>query len=467
MNIRGEVSSKIKLFDVPAPIKSRLEHALQFPNPVLKKYAILKQDPPKWIKEFVSCIDENELEKSLTIPRGAITILKKIVQDKCTAIEWIDLRETGKNINFNIKNNIKLRPYQQEALDGAIQKIQGTIVLPCGTGKTTLGVSIIEKLKIKTLVVVPTKDLAEQWIGYVETNLTTNVGLVGDGKKNFCDVTVSIVDSLINTEYETIIRERFGLVIFDEAHHTPANKFQNALDMLPAKYRIGLTATPIREDGMTPLFDWSFGNRIYERNISQLALDGYIVLPKVIIVKTGFSYEKQETDFRSLSKLAKAIVKNKNRNKIICDIAKKEYEKGQTILVLSNRKDHCKILHTMLENEGVHSKVLTSTSSTKLQRSTSINQMRSGELRIIIATSLADEGLDIHRLSRVILAFPERSRSRTVQRLGRLTRVFGNKKPILYDIVDSKQKTLLNRFEERKRTYRSLGLEIESENLFI
>jgi len=135
-----------------------------------------------------------------------------------------------------------------------------------------------------------------------------------------------------------------------------------------------------------------------------------------------------------------------------------EVEAGETVLLLSNRKDHCRKLGKLLTAMGVDVRVIVGTIGKK-QRKADLADMRAGAASIVIATSLADEGLNIERLSRIILAFPERGRGKTVQRVGRLTRLWVGKDPVLYDVVDPKVETLARRADERRRAYRSIGLD--------
>ena len=136
-----------------------------------------------------------------------------------------------------------------------------------------------------------------------------------------------------------------------------------------------------------------------------------------------------------------------------------EVQAGETVLLLSNRKDHCRKLGKLLTAMGVDARVVVGT-TVKSQRKGALDDLRAGLASVVIATSLADEGLNVERLSRIVLAFPERARGKTVQRVGRLTRQWEGKDPVLFDVVDKQVEMLARRAGERRRAYRSIGIDV-------
>jgi superfamily II DNA or RNA helicase len=115
------------------------------------------------------------------------------------------------------------------------------------------------------------------------------------------------------------------------------------------------------------------------------------------------------------------------------------------------------MLAKMIKARGVDRVEAVLGTTAKKKRKGTIEALRTGELQVMIATSLADEGLDVRRLSRVLLAWPQRAKGGTTQRAGRLLRDFP-KKPKLIDFVDSKVDTLASRAADRKAVYRKMGL---------
>jgi len=115
--------------------------------------------------------------------------------------------------------------------------------------------------------------------------------------------------------------------------------------------------------------------------------------------------------------------------------------------------DHCRTLTRLLRRTGVCAEELTGRVP-KAQRATLLSRAKAGELQVLVATSLADEGLDLPRLSRVFLTYPTRAKGRTVQRLGRLMRPHPDKgRPALVDFVDREVPLLRRQHLERRRLY--------------
>ncbi len=251
-------------------------------------------------------------------------------------------------------------------------------------------------------------------------------------------------------------------------HHAPAATFQRALRLLPAKYRIGLTATPDREDGLTRLVQWSFGPVLLERTTKEMIKLGYLMAATIEIVSTGWQWEHNaayrfatqndsaKTLQKLLTQLEKDVAEDLLRNCGIADMVARDAKAGETCLVLVRTRDHAKELAEMIVARGVEARALTGKVSKK-KRKGAIDDLRGGKLPVVVATSLADEGLDLPRLSAVFLASPQRARGTTVQRLGRLLRLF-DKKPKLYDFVDDDVDVLASRATARRRVFKETDL---------
>ncbi len=150
------------------------------------------------------------------------------------------------------------------------------------------------------------------------------------------------------------------------------------------------------------------------------------------------------------------------RNDAIAEIAVRDAQAGECVIVLSNDKLHCRLLAKAILEKGGHPVVLFGGAgkTNKRRRKETIQGAREGTVSIIIATSLFDQGVDVQRLSRLILALPQRAKGRTQQRGGRIMRLWPGKEPVIYDIVDPKVDTLVRRFEERRRVYRAMGIDV-------
>jgi superfamily II DNA or RNA helicase len=125
-----------------------------------------------------------------------------------------------------LQSKITLRGYQKQSLDAWILNgKRGVIVLPTGSGKTVIGINAISLLNTPTIVVVPTLDLLEQWRSKLKEEFKVDVGVLGGGKQEIKALTVSTYDSA----YIHAVRlgNKFGLIIFDEVHHLPAESYKH------------------------------------------------------------------------------------------------------------------------------------------------------------------------------------------------------------------------------------------------
>jgi superfamily II DNA or RNA helicase len=349
-----------------------------------------------------------------------------------------------------------LRDYQREAVRSLQAFDQGMAVMCCGAGKTFTGVGAMARLRTPTLVLVHTLELAEQWRSHVWNLLGFKAGLISGTSKEVAPITVALVQSLSRWPHGELdkLLGQFGLIIVDECHHIAASTFYGIVGRCPAMYRLGLTATPIREDGLSPLLHFYFGEVLTRVTQGQLIEQGVLTMPRVQLVETefNFSYSRPQDYARMLS----ALAKDEARNKLITHTVAKEAYQGLTCLVLSGRVEHCLELTSRLQAAGIKAEALTSRVS-KDRRQNLLGQARRGELSVLTATSLADEGLDLPRLSRVFLAFPSKAKGRTIQRLGRLMRPHPEKRDaVLFDFVDSRVPVLRRHHQQRLGVYAQL-----------
>lgn len=146
----------------------------------------------------------------------------------------------------------------------------GLVQLPTGKGKTILSLAIINEFKLKTLVIVHTNGLVKAWIDDIKKAFEGKVvpGLIKAKSRTVGDyITIATIQTLNNLpedELETLF-DTFGLIIQDECHHCPSTSYE-LVNRFRSTYRLGLTATPERNDGLTFLMTLYFGGFCYEYN---------------------------------------------------------------------------------------------------------------------------------------------------------------------------------------------------------
>jgi len=178
---------------------------------------------------------------------------------------------------FRPKLALTPRPYQSEALEAwSANGGRGTVVLPTGAGKTQLALMAAAKLKLRTLIVVPTIELLHQWRAGAIERLGVPpglVGMLGDGHREVRPVTVSTYASASMPEAPI---GGFGLLILDEAHHLPAPAHSAIVARSGAPYCLALTATPERSDGLESELFRLAGPVVYRRTPEELAAEGHL-----------------------------------------------------------------------------------------------------------------------------------------------------------------------------------------------
>ena len=328
--------------DLPAAARARLQQELSFPNPEYlqrTKYGRWTGDIPAEINLL-----EEKPAGWLQLPRGAGHILRKAVRLGGRELEVVDQRASFPPARQTCK--LQLRHYQEQAVVALSKSIQGCLVAPCGAGKTVMGIGAVARLAQPTLVLVHTKDLLDQWHKAVAEALGLDAGVIADGLRNPSHLTIATVQTLAGMDEPELdhLGRQFGVVIVDEAHHVPAVTFRSVLGHLPGKYRFGLTATPHRPDGLTPLLNLGIGPVVFRISHRELIRSGHLVVPKVVPVLTRVSpWAETHAD------LVAALTENPERNRLILSLAKREASRGRSVLILSGRVDHCAMLAAALQ----------------------------------------------------------------------------------------------------------------------
>jgi superfamily II DNA or RNA helicase len=178
---------------------------------------------------------------------------------------------------FSPKLSLQLRSYQREALRNWLAcGGRGVVVLPTGAGKTVVALMALEELGVRTLVVVPTIDLLQQWRKALIEKLgapAEHVGVIGGGERRAGQITVITYDSAAMPRRSLA---GYGLLIVDEVHHLPAPTYRTIAARVAAPWRLGLSATPERTDGEHFSLGDLIGPLVYHRLPADLARSRHI-----------------------------------------------------------------------------------------------------------------------------------------------------------------------------------------------
>jgi len=390
--------------------------------------------------------------------------LKRILSSLGFAIEDLTGFSEAPKLPRNIVFRGTLRDYQKEALTAWIRNdYKGVIALPTGSGKTVVAIAALAYVNVRTLVVAFTKEQLYQWkkalVNFTDID-EAYIGMYFSEEKRIAPITL--------TTYQTAFRHTsklapyFGLLIIDEVHHLPADKFKHIAVSLPAPKRLGLSATPYREDGKHLELFPLMGGIVYSKTPQELAELGYLASYEVITIKVSLKPSERKrylelrkkyrelvngADFNEVLEAARrgdrrAIEALKIHNEIkqlvqksqakldkTIEIIEDELKRGAKIIVFAHYVDLAKKIA-----EAVGGYLLTGETDNRRRRLI-LETFRSTRSGVLVVTTVGDEGLDIPDANVGILVAGTGSRRQFIQRLGRLLRPQPGKKAILYEVI--------------------------------
>lgn len=407
-------------------------------------------------------------DDSIRIPRGMRLELLDMI-DSNTEYTIIDGRSNHgySDVDSSI---ISYRPYQEPAIAAMYQADEGLLVAPAGSGKTVMGLSMIPLYGQPALWLTHTRALALQALDRIETFLPglkeDDVGLLGDGKWKVGKwLTVGLVPTLVRRPQELhYMRNDFGLVILDEAHHCPASTFLKVISSLNPYYLYGLTATPYRRDRLEELMFQTIGPEIIRIDTADIEEAGGIVMPKVLY-RTVKSKPYRDNDIQTI--LRDLIVPNESRNGMIAGDVLREAIAGNYCIVVTDRKAHAEILYDLISTGWEKTGIATGNYTKKYVKEQA-DLLNSKKITVLICTfALLGEGFDVPFLNRAFVTMPFRAEGRIEQLIGRIQRsASGKKDALVYDYVDVDIGVIENQFytkssnDCRYNAYSRLGLEI-------
>ena len=389
------------------------------------------------------------------IPRGAWTLLP----DSVTYTDRRTFPEAPTHVP-TIELDAKLpdgREFtgQRDAVRTILEQEQGLVIAQPAFGKTNVILATLAVLGTRSLVLVHTHDILKQWEDRVKDVLpTAKLGVMQGSRHEIGDITLATVQTFLRRlrEDPTLAME-FGAVVLDEAHHAAASSFEQILNSMHARYRIGVTATERRADGKHPYMQRVIGPVIYRQKFESK------VPVECVPVYTSFQYfMRHANDYRGL--LDRLIV-DEARNKMIANRIRTRQGEGHSTLVLSREIQHLNHVSAELDSLGIEHELLTG-ERPKAVRDEILKRFRAGQIKCVLATQLADEALDVPVLSNVVLTFPGKHDGRIVQQVGRALREHPDKeKAVIDDFVDWFTPVLRGQWLKRRPAYKKMRIPIK------
>ncbi|MEM2795606.1 MAG: DEAD/DEAH box helicase [Thermofilaceae archaeon] len=378
-------------------------------------------------------------DKVLQIPYFAVPTLKELLES--IGLKVLDeVNWCTKNIEV-LGNPPSLYKFQEEALNAWLKAgMRGTIVMPTGAGKTYVAIAAISILRVPTLICVTTVELARQWSKRIRECLNVKTGFLTGGDKRILDITVATYHSAAKNIYE--IFDKFCFIIYDEGHHLPAETFKEIAFKLKAKCSMVLSATPNRADKNEVLIYRAAGEPVYKTSYYQLVLKGVLAPFQVekIYVKLGHDEAKEymqlaeklsPQDLRKASELIKIASKAKAKLEVLKKII--ESEGGKTI-VFCQYLDQAQVAFETVKSVEPRCVLITG-STQKGERLKAFEAFRKGIARVIVTTTVLDEGIDVPDADVAVVLSGSGQTRQMVQRLGRVLRWTPGKIAKVYEVI--------------------------------
>jgi superfamily II DNA or RNA helicase len=310
----------------------------------------------------------------------------------------------------------------------------GILCLPCGAGKTASACYLISKMRKKTLVIVHLNFLVDQWIERINQFLpNAKVGRIVQKKVDVegNDIVIGMLKSLSMRDYGNDIYNEFGMCIIDEAHVSPCNSLSNAYRLgINCRYMLALSATPIRQDGLSKVLKWYVGDFVFIGK--KVVENNNVEVRQVTYISDDPDYTRTEMMYNGKEnrpKMINNIVEYIPRIELIIKYLVEFANEGRKILILSDRRCHLKSLYDIVIERKIAS------IGYYVGKMKQAQLKESEEKDIILGTfQMASTGMDIPGLNTLIMGTPK---SNIEQSVGRIMRKkHPTLHPIIIDIVD-------------------------------
>jgi len=329
-----------------------------------------------------------------------------------------------------------LRTYQRAAVDvfhagGGPEGGAGVLVLPCGAGKTVIGIGCMARLQTHTLVLTTNVTAVKQWKQELLDKTTLGedqIGLYTGDTKEIRPVTIATYQILTYRRtkggpfehFKLFEAANWGLVIHDEVHMLPAPIFR-AVAELQAKRRLGLTATLVREDGKEEDVFSLIGPKRVDVPWKVLEKDGFIATAHCLEIRVPLPTDER-MDYAVADQRARFRIASENSLKLVVVDELLAGHPEDSILIIGQYLEQLRILGRRLQVP-----VLTGQTPER-EREELFRQFRAGELRILIVSKVANFAIDLPDASVAIqVSGTFGSRQEEAQRLGRVLRPKGNR----------------------------------------
>ena len=356
----------------------------------------------------------------------------------------------------------RIRDYQADAVKAFYRPNTpgtgyGVVVLPCGSGKTVVGIGVLNELQCAALILTTNISAVRQWKEELLDKTTLSADQIGEYSgetKEIKDITVATYQILTwrggsgeeFPHFSVFMKRNWGLIIYDEVHLLPAPVFRITAE-IQAMRRLGLTATLIREDGREKDVFSLVGPKRYDVPWKDLEQSGWIASAECVEIRIGLPQEDQIA-YAVAGKRGKYRIASENRLKL--GVMKKLAARhdGEPVIVIGQ------YLSQLREAaQALNAPLITGQTPTAL-REELYRRFKTGEVKTIVVSKVANFAIDLPDASVAVqISGSFGSRQEEAQRLGRILRASEGKQAVLYELVSEGTSEI--GVSERRRKHRA------------
>lgn len=492
-------SNRQHIYGLNTEQRNKIKEALTFDNPAYKSAKRYSRGryitiPPylTYYNEY-SVSENGERKKVLSVPLGVnigeiletYVLSTDITDNRCVStVEYpdflLELRKDQERAEGEYFRSVKTLPFPKNIIQ-----------LPTGKGKSILALHIAYLLKQKTLILVHKDDLVVGWTNDIKLCFgdKTDIGLIKAKKRKvgeqFTIATVQTLSRLSEEELKNLTSE-FGLVVQDECHHIGLNIF-NIIDKFNSYYKLGLSATPTRSDGLDFVFDLFFGGICYKHIVTEDDED--ICNCEVRVLDSNFKYRPfvngnqvfnyydfdpkdlpddiqfvDEIEYKERPRIPfltidDEAVKSSKTKIMVCKKIIEHYKQGHSVVALFTQKEHIDLYYRHLSRYVPKDQIMLYYGDSKEKSGDMMKKAENREVLITLATyAKAVEGTNVKSWEVEFLVSSVNNQKNVEQATGRVRRrKEGKLNPVIvYDIRYSDCYSLASHYSTRRTVYRKL-----------
>jgi superfamily II DNA or RNA helicase len=456
---------RVEQAELTPGLASTLRHAASMHNPLFYERQRLRASTYD-VPRFLYCFDET-IDGGLVLPRGMLDKLTALAEQAGSRVEVSDERSDGDKQDF-ICSAVLTDP-QQAAVAELARHDLGVLVAPPGSGKTVIACALVAAHQVPTLVLVDRKALADQWRNRIAEFLGIKAGQLGGGRDRLRGtVDVITLQTLSRRNDIAELTRGYGLVIADECHHVPAAAFEDAVQQVPVRRWLGLTATPYRRDKLDDLIAMQVGPVRHTITLPSAPLaptlsEGERPTVVLYVHPTTYRYEGDADPSQpgGITAIYRDLAASGERNAQVVRDVLVTLQHERNCLVLTNWTGHLETLTGLLRDAGHDPVVLRGGMGAKSRAAALARLERApGDppLLVVATSPYAGEGFDCPALDTLFLAAPVSYKGRLVQYAGRILRPCKGKETAeVHDYHDELTGVLAAALGKRAPGYVSLG----------